>query len=53
MWPNGFNARERNMGWRIDYIFISKVLEKNIKSVKYLKEQLGSDHCPYRLDVEI
>lgn len=53
MWPNGFNARERNMGWRIDYIFISKALEKNIKSVKYLKEQLGSDHCPYRLDIEL
>ncbi len=53
MWPNGFNARERNMGWRIDYIFISKALEKNIKSVKYLKEQLGSDHCPYRLDIDL
>ncbi len=53
MWPNGFNARQRNMGWRIDYIFISKTLEKNIKDVKYIKEQLGSDHCPYRLDIEI
>lgn len=53
MWPNGFNARQRNMGWRIDYIFISKALEKNIKDVKYIKEQLGSDHCPYRLDIEI
>lgn len=53
MWPNGFNARTRNMGWRIDYIFISKDLEKNIKSVKYLKEQLGSDHCPYIVDIEI
>lgn len=53
MWPNGFNARQRNMGWRVDYIFISKTLEKNIKGVKYIKEQLGSDHCPYRLDIEI
>lgn len=53
MWPNGFNARQRNMGWRIDYIFISKTLEKNIKGVKYIKEQLGSDHCPYKLDIEI
>lgn len=53
MWPNGFNARERNMGWRIDYIFMSKNLEKHIKSVKYLKEQLGSDHCPYIVDIKI
>lgn len=41
------------MGWRIDYIFLSKIFEKGIKSVKYLKEQYGSDHCPYLLDVEI
>ena len=53
MWPNGFNARERNMGWRIDYIFITNTLEKNIKSVKYIKEQMGSDHCPYIVEVEI
>lgn len=51
MWPNGFNARERNMGWRIDYIFMSEMLKKNIKSVKYLKEQLGSDHCPCILEL--
>lgn len=51
MWPNGFNARARNMGWRIDYIFLSKDLEKKIKNVKYLKEQLGSDHCPYLVDI--
>lgn len=53
MWPNGFNARQRNMGWRIDYIFTSKKLEKNIQDVRYLKEQLGSDHCPCKLDIKI
>lgn len=53
MWPNGFNARDRNMGWRIDYIFVSKNLEKYIKGVKYLKDQLGSDHCPYIMDIRI
>lgn len=51
MWPNGFNARERNMGWRIDYIFVSDGLKDNIKDVNYLKEQFGSDHCPCALDV--
>lgn len=53
MWPNAFHARERNMGWRIDYIFTSQNLEKRIKDVKYLKEHLGSDHCPYIMDIEI
>ena len=52
-WPNAFNARERNMGWRIDYIFVSKKLEKSIKSVEYIKEQMGSDHCPYKIDIEL
>jgi exodeoxyribonuclease-3 len=53
MWPNGFNARERNMGWRIDYIFTSKQLEKNIENVRYLQEQFGSDHCPCKLEINI
>lgn len=52
MWPNGFNARQRNMGWRIDYIFISKNLENNIKNAKYLNDLLGSDHCPYLLELK-
>lgn len=53
MWPNGFNARKRNMGWRIDYIFISKKIEKNIQTAEYLKEQYGSDHCPYILELDM
>lgn len=53
MWPNGFNARERNMGWRIDYIFTSKALKNNIKNVEYLKDHLGSDHCPYMIDLQL
>ncbi len=53
MWPNGFHARERNMGWRIDYIFVSRSLESKIKSVCYLKEQMGSDHCPCIMEINI
>ena len=52
MWPNGFHARERNMGWRIDYIFVSGGIKENIKEVKYLKDHLGSDHCPYVLELK-
>lgn len=41
------------MGWRIDYISVSEELKENIKQVKYLKEILGSDHCPFILEIEI
>ena len=51
-WSNSFNARERNMRWRIDYIFISRTLKNRIKVVKYLKDQLGSDHCPYLIEYD-
>lgn len=52
-WSHAFNARARNMGWRIDYIFVSKILKENIKSVTYLKHQLGSDHCPCMLEIKL
>ncbi|MFT5112643.1 MAG: exodeoxyribonuclease-3 [Parasphingorhabdus sp.] len=42
-------ARERNVGWRIDYFLIEKKLLKNIQQVEYLHEQLGSDHCPLKI----
>ncbi len=52
-WSHFANARERNIGWRIDYIFVSKRLEKKIKSAKILPEVLGSDHCPVEINIEI
>lgn len=45
-WPYGYNARERNIGWRIDYIFTSKTLTPKLKSAKIYLEVTGSDHCP-------
>lgn len=52
-WSHFANARERNIGWRIDYIFASKRLEDKIKSAKILPEVFGSDHCPVLLEIEI
>ncbi len=49
-WTHFANARARNIGWRIDYIFVSKKLEKKIKSAKILPEIMGSDHCPVLID---
>ena len=52
-WDMKTRARERNIGWRIDYIFTSKILEKKIKKAEILNDFFGSDHCPVVLDIEI
>lgn len=45
-WSNWSHARERNVGWRIDYIFVSKSLVKLVKSADIHPAIMGSDHCP-------
>lgn len=52
-WSHFANARERNIGWRIDYIFISKRLEKKVISARILPNVLGSDHCPVELEISL
>ncbi len=50
-WSHFANARARNIGWRIDYIFVSQKLAKKVKSAKILPEVLGSDHCPVLIEI--
>jgi exodeoxyribonuclease III len=50
-WSHFANARARNVGWRIDYIFASSKLAKKVKSAKILPEVLGSDHCPVSIEI--
>ncbi|MEX0934070.1 MAG: exodeoxyribonuclease III [Candidatus Paceibacterota bacterium] len=45
-WTHWQRARERNVGWRIDYIFTSKKLVKRLKKAEIHPEIMGSDHCP-------
>jgi exodeoxyribonuclease III len=52
-WSHWAKARERNVGWRIDYILTSKNLKGNIKSANIHKEILGSDHCPVSIELDI
>lgn len=52
-WSYLGSAREKNIGWRIDYFVVSKKLEKNMKDAKILNGIYGSDHCPIELDLEI
>ena len=48
-WDMKTFARERNVGWRIDYFFSSPEILKKIKSIEILDNILGSDHCPIKL----
>lgn len=52
-WDYKTRARERNVGWRIDYFFASRGITPKIKASYMLSEIMGSDHCPIVLDMEI
>ncbi|MFI5205875.1 MAG: exodeoxyribonuclease III [Candidatus Paceibacterales bacterium] len=52
-WSHFANSRARNVGWRIDYIFVSKSLKPKIKKAIILPEVMGSDHCPVKIEIVI
>ena len=51
-WSYRANARENNVGWRIDYFYVSKDLKDFVKDAYILPEITGSDHCPIGLEME-
>lgn len=50
-WDYKSRARDRNVGWRIDYFFISSNLSNNLSSAFILNEVMGSDHCPIGIEI--
>jgi exodeoxyribonuclease-3 len=52
-WTHWAKARERNVGWRIDYFLISEQLKKNVKDAFILPEVMGSDHCPVGIKISL
>ena len=52
-WSYRTRARDRNIGWRLDYFFISPDLKDKVKHVAHLDSVLGSDHCPVSLEIDI
>ncbi len=50
-WDQKSRARDRNVGWRIDYFFCSPEIFERIKSFKTLANYLGSDHCPILIEL--
>lgn len=51
-WSYMFKARERNVGWRIDYQFVSDSLLPAVSDAKILNNVMGSDHCPILLEIK-
>lgn len=50
-WDMITRARDRNVGWRIDYFFVDEKFLEKINRVEYLHDQMGSDHCPLMMEV--
>ena len=51
-WMYMRNARERNIGWRIDYFMVTESLMPAVTGADILGDVMGSDHCPITLDLE-
>ena len=52
-WSYMMKAREKNIGWRIDYFVVSDRLLPAVKDSRILTDVMGSDHCPVCLEIEI
>jgi exodeoxyribonuclease-3 len=50
-WDQVTRARDRNVGWRIDYFYISENLKKKIKNAFIMPDVMGSDHCPIGIEI--
>lgn len=51
-WTNFAKARQRNLGWRIDYFFCSSDLSSKLKKAFIDPKVMGSDHCPAGIDMD-
>lgn len=52
-WTHWANARANNVGWRIDYWLVSKSFKNHVKQAEIHPEQMGSDHCPVSITLDI
>ncbi len=51
-WDQMSKARERNVGWRIDYFFVNQAFTPSVKAGFILPDVMGSDHCPVGIEIE-
>jgi exodeoxyribonuclease-3 len=48
-WTYRFSARQRGIGWRIDYFLVSEALTSQVQDIIVHENVMGSDHCPVEL----
>ncbi len=51
-WDQITRARDRNVGWRIDYFYVNVEFKKNVKDAFILADVMGSDHCPIGIEIK-
>jgi len=51
-WDLKTRARDRNIGWRIDYVFVTREMLESVKDAVILTDVMGSDHCPVGVELE-
>lgn len=51
-WDLRTRARERDIGWRIDYFFVNENFRHSVKSASIMKDVMGSDHCPVVIEID-
>lgn len=52
-WSHWGGARERNVGWRIDYVMVSEALTPLLKNARIHPDVMGSDHCPVSIEISL
>ncbi len=52
-WDMKSRARDRNVGWRIDYFYVSSDLMPSVTRAFILPEVIGSDHCPVGIELDL
>ncbi|UCD14007.1 MAG: exodeoxyribonuclease III [Thermoplasmatales archaeon] len=52
-WDLKTRARERNVGWRIDYFFVNKEFLPHLKNAFIMQDDMGSDHCPIGIEIKV
>lgn len=52
-WSHFANSRARNVGWRIDYVLVSKSISNKVRKASIHADVMGSDHCPVSIEIDI
>ena len=51
-WTYRFGARQRNIGWRIDYFFVNEYFVSEVEDAEIHEDVMGSDHCPVSITIQ-